>query len=186
MKRHGECKTIRLIILKIIVIFVDKKKRPGDQSSTTLLCYVTFALAEDALKALETLGSHKIGGSKVHIKFAKTRSEQVRPKFIPDSTTTADDIEGGQAKEGRNKRKRFDDNAEEDDETAKIKNPNLIPVRGVTLERPKPPKGPRPKPINKKSRLIVRNLSFKVLCRIKNVLFALWSQINVNVVGLNQ
>lgn len=173
MKRHGECKTIRLIILKIIVIFVDKKKRPGDQSSTTLLCYVTFALAEDALKALETLGSHKIGGSKVHIKFAKTRSEQVRPKFIPDSTTTADDIEGGQAKEGRNKRKRFDDNAEEDDETAKIKNPNLIPVRGVTLERPKPPKGPRPKPINKKSRLIVRNLSFKVLCRIKNVLFAL-------------
>lgn len=92
------------------------------------MAYVTFALSQDATKALETLQNTKIGNNRMNIKFAKARSEQARPTF------------GG---EGRG---RFQSNA------------NFEPIAGAV---PKP-KEPRPKPIKKKSRLIIRNLSFKV------------------------
>lgn len=103
---------------------LEKKKQRED----TTVAYVTFALSQDATKALETLQNTKIGNNRVNIKFAKARSEQVRPTF------------GG---EGRG---RFHSNA------------NFEPIAGAIQK----PKEPRPKPIKKKSRLIIRNLSFKV------------------------
>lgn len=87
----------------------------------------------------------------------------MRPKAVQEqaSTTIEDDADSPQNNTAGRKRKRGD---QDDGEERKYKNPNMIPVAGGegNSERPQKLKGPRPKTINKKSRLIIRNLSFKV------------------------
>lgn len=112
-----------------IILFIEKKKQWED----TTVAYVTFALSQDATTALETLQSTKIGDNKINIKFAKTRSEQVR------------EPRGGGFR----------------------KNANFEPLGGIVPEPPKKPAQPRQKQVKKKSRLIVRNLSFKVISALQ-------------------
>lgn len=115
------------------VKFSEKKR----QSEDTTVAYVTFALSQDAVTALDTLHNSKIGSNKINIKFAKARSEQSRVTF------------GGGGRFPNQMSHRSSTNA------------NFEPIAGA----PPPVKEPRPKVIKKKSRLIVRNLSFKVhLC----------------------
>jgi RNA recognition motif-containing protein len=97
------------------------------------------------------LSNHKFGSNKINLKFAKTRSEQVRPKLSPE------EIEAN-----RKARAPQRDAPENEDADKRHKNPNMIPIVGGVVPELKKPKGPRIKTENKKSRLIIRNLSFKV------------------------
>ncbi|CAL8128843.1 unnamed protein product [Orchesella dallaii] len=116
----------------------NEKRKQRDE---TTVAYITFALSQDALKALETLQNTTIGDNRINIKFSKTRSGQGRQG------------EGGEG--GGGNRENVEDKFAELRRAAA--NSNLQPLGNVTKE-----KQPRPKPIKKKSRLIVRNLSFKV------------------------
>ncbi|ODM99263.1 RNA-binding protein 28 [Orchesella cincta] len=113
---------------------MQKKRKQRDE---TTVAYITFALSQDAVKALETLQNTKIGDNRINIKFSKARSGQAREG--------AEGEGGGGAGTVEDKYARFRKAAE---------NPNFQALGGVTKEKPKP--------IKKKSRLIVRNLSFKV------------------------
>ncbi len=83
---------------------------------------MTFALAEDAARALQKLEDHKLGDNKLLVKFAKSRTEQQRSRPRAPVFDTSN-------------------------------------YREPLLPREKPP---RQKTVKKKSRLIVRNLSFQV------------------------
>lgn len=104
-------------------MIVEGKYRAEDDDTT--VAYVTYALAEDAVKALENLNGHKFGSNKISLKFAKSRTEQ-----------------------NREPRNNF---------------ANFAECRNI----PAPEKAPRPKRIKKRSRLIIRNLSFEVSCLIE-------------------
>jgi hypothetical protein len=149
------------ILSDIFVCSADKKQSlEGDEG--TLLAYVTYAIAQDAKTALETLGGHKLGGRKVFLKFTKTRSEQERPKLVLEEAgddemdygkDTKDKEEEGPGQRSSGVRLRKDQRPEIEGEG----DPHFQPLhQRQRQERPKL------KPVNKKSRVIIRNLSFKV------------------------
>jgi len=107
----------------------------GDEERGAI-AYVTYALSQDAVTAVETLSKHKFGSNKVNLKLAKGRIEQIRPKLSSAPSSRSD---------------------------------NLLPVPNDGK------KLPRPKPINKKSRLIIRNLSFNVRVLFLHEFFQVFS-----------
>jgi len=129
--------------MNYIGFFIDKKKgvRKDDE---TLIAYVTFALATDAASVVETMGQQlKVGGKKVFVKLVKqSRKEEETSQRERTNRMRPVRGEGGGEDEGTG-------------------NPNMIPVEGQE-PRERKKKEVRPKGPNKKSRLIVRNLSFKV------------------------